>query len=170
MTQRFTRNMLLILWCCLLTSTGSALSSDHRAPIKIIADTVAMNYADNITTLQGNVTLTQGSTEIKGATVILYSDKQQRLVKLVANGDTVRQAQYSTLPEKDHALFIATANKIIYLSQDKLVNFIGDTHATDGHNHFQGPNFHYWTEKQAVITEKNPNQQATILIVLESSS
>lgn len=163
------RLLFLFLSCWLFSHTLLALPSDYDAPLQVISDTVSINYAHNITTLHGHVKITQGSTELEGATVIVYSDEKQQLIKLIAYGDAEKQAKYSTLPEENKNIFIATANKITYLNQEKLAIFEGNAHATDGHNHFQGPNFSYWMDKQEVITEKSPHQHATILIVPKSS-
>lgn len=163
------RKILCIFGSCCMHA-GFSLASDHHAPIKIIADTVVIQYVKHITTLHGHVILTQGSTKITGETVILYSDAQQSLVRLVAEGNSKQPAEYSTLPETGRALFIASADHIVYFNAEKRVNFLGDAHATDGRNHFQGPNFSYWTEQQKVITKKNTQQPSTLFIMPATSA
>lgn len=158
------RNLFLALITITLSNTLMALPQDKNTPLQVVADSVVVNYADGITTLQGNVTVTQGSTKLNGNKVIVYTDKQQQLIKLIAYGDTHQQASYETLPTIKSSLFHATADIITYMSIKKLAIFDGQAHATDGINQFDGPEFKYWAEKQEIVTEKVANQRSTIII------
>lgn len=167
MTRMCTRKLcagLLTLSLLLSSPFLMALPTDKNLPLKVIADTVAVDYTQGITTLNGNVVVTQGSTELQGNKVIVYTDKNQKLIKLVAYGNATEPARYKTLPAPKSDFFIATANTITYIELDRLAIFEGDAHATDGVNQFQGPNFKYWTDKQEVVTEKTENQRSTIII------
>lgn len=152
------------LFTALQSSTSIALPDDKTKPMKVMADKVIVNYADNMTTLEGNVTVTQGSTTLNGNKVIVYTDKNHQLIKLIAYGDSDEQARYETLPTPKGTPFHATANTITYMGLEKLAIFEGRAHATDGTNQFDGPKFKYWTEKQEVVTEKVANQRSTIII------
>jgi len=152
------------LFTALQSSTLIALPDDKTKPMKVIADKVTVNYTENMTILEGSVTVTQGSTTLIGNKIIVYTDKQQQLIKLIAYGDSHEQASYETLPTPKGRPFHATANTITYTGLEKLAIFEGDAHATDGINQFDGPKFEYWTEKQKVLTEKVANKQITITI------
>ena len=141
-----------------------ALPDDKEKPLQVVSDNVVVNYAKGITTLQGNVTVTQGSTTLEGDKVVIYTDEQQQLIKLIAYGNVHQQASYKTLPAIKSSPFHATANTITYMGLEKLAIFEGDARATDGVNQFNGPEFKYWTEKQEVVTEKVENQRSTIII------
>lgn len=171
MIQMKIRNIFIgLLLNFLAYHTAMALPEDKNLPLQVVADTVAVNYAKGITTMQGHVTVTQGTTKLQGSTVVVFTDKQQKLIKLIAYGNEQQQAHYQTLPAKNSSLFTATANIITYMNLEKLAIFDGDAHANDGINQFQGPNFKYWTEKQEVVTEKVANQQSTITIFPGSGS
>ena len=141
-----------------------ALPDDKDKPLQVVSDSVVVNYAEGITTLQGAVTVTQGTTKLNGDKVVVYTDKQQQLIKLIAYGTPDQQASYETLPAIKSSPFHATANTITYMGLEKLAIFEGNAHATDGINQFDGPEFKYWTEKQEVVTEKVANQRSTIII------
>ncbi len=140
------------------------LPDDKEKPLQVVSDNVIVNYAEGITTLQGEVTVTQGTTKLNGDKVVVYTDKQQQLIKLIAYGTPHQQASYETLPAIKSSPFHATANTITYMGLEKLAIFEGNAHATDGINQFDGPAFKYWTEKQEVVTEKVANQRSTIII------
>lgn len=154
----------LVVITLLQSHTLMALPDDKTKPLSVIADSVIVNYTEGITTLQGQVTVTQGSTNLSGQKVIIYTDKQQHLIKLIAYGDSNEQASYETLPTPKSDPFRATADIITYLGVEKLAIFEGHAHATDGLNQFDGPKFKYWTEKQEVVTEKIKNQRSSIII------
>ncbi|MES2204077.1 MAG: lipopolysaccharide transport periplasmic protein LptA [Pseudomonadota bacterium] len=160
----FIRNCLLCLASFLLSSPSIALPDDKEKPLQVVSDNVIVNYAEGITTLQGEVRVTQGSTTLNGNKVIIYTNKQRQLIKLIAYGDSNQQARYETLPTLKSSPFTATANTITYMGLEKLAIFEGEAHATDGINQFDGPKFKYWTEKQEVVTEKVANQRSTIII------
>lgn len=158
-------SLFLVLFAALsVTPALQALPDDKNQPLNIVADKVTVNYAQGITHLEGNVTVTQGSTLLLGNQVIVYTDKSQQLLKLIAHGNTQQPASYETLPSPNGIPFQATANSITYISGEKLAIFSGDAHATDGTNQFTGPEFRYWTEKQEVIAEKIANQHSSIII------
>lgn len=156
----------MLLFCTPLL----ALPEDKKLPLQVKSDTVTVNYAEGVTTLVGHVVVTQGSTVLQGDKVVVKTDKNQQLISLIAYGDDQHQAHYETLPTEKSTLFTATANIITYLESERVAIFEGDTHATDGDNTFQGPNFRYWPDKQEVVTEKAGNQQSTITIIPHSSS
>ncbi len=156
--------LFLFVLALFLSNPLMALPDDKDKPLHVIADSVVVNYADGITTLQGKVKVTQGSTKLQGNKVIVYTDKQQQLIKLIAYGNSNQPANYETLPTIKSSPFIANADIITYMGVEKLAIFEGDAHATDGTNQFTGPSFKYWTEKQEVVTEKVANQRSTIII------
>lgn len=158
-----------IIFCFIISSAFQnnalmALPADKEKPLRVVADKVMVNYAEGITTLQDNVTVTQGSTTLTGTKVIVYTNKQQQLIKLIAYGDSNEPASYETLPTAKSSPFHATADTITYMGLERLAIFEGNAHATDGINQFDGPEFKYWTEKQEVVTEKVAHQRSTIII------
>ena len=160
----FIRNCILCFISLAFCSLSMALPDDKDKPLQVVSDSVVVNYAEGITTLQGAVTVTQGTTKLNGDKVVVYTDKQQQLIKLIAYGTPDQQASYETLPAIKSSPFHATANTITYMGLEKLAIFEGNAHATDGINQFDGPEFKYWTEKQEVVTEKVANQRSTIII------
>lgn len=167
MTQLYLRKCarpFLLFFMLFAHITVFALPSDKEKPLNIVADSVTVSYAKNVTVLEGSVVVTQGSTKLYGNKVIVYTDTQQQLVKLIAYGNANQQARYETQPTPKSSPFQATANTITYLGTKKLAIFEGKAHATDGINQFDGPMFKYWTERQEVITEKINNQRSSIII------
>jgi lipopolysaccharide export system protein LptA len=152
------------LFAVFVTTPLMALPDDKNQPLHVIADKVVVNYAQSITNLEGNVKVTQGSTILLGNKVIVTTDKNQQLVKLIAYGDSVHQASYETIPSPKDSPFHATADIITYISAKKLAIFAGNAHATDGMNQFDGPEFQYFTDEQKVVTEKVANQRSSITI------
>ncbi len=141
-----------------------ALPDDKKQPLHVIADGVVVDYAQGVTHLEGNVKVTQGSTILQGDTVVVYTDNNQNLTKLVATGGKKTQASYETLPSPNDKIFHATADTITYVSGKKLAIFEGDAHASDGMNQFDGPEFEYFTDEQKVVTQRVANQHSSIII------
>ncbi len=156
--------ILTFLLTFLVNTASIALPEDKKQPINIIADKVNINYAQNISILEGNVQVTQGSTVLSGNKVIVYTDKNQQLIKLIAYGSKTAQAQYETIPTPKDSPFHATSDIITYIAPEKRAIFDGNAHATDGSNQFNGPEFEYFTEEQKVVTQKQANQRSSIII------
>lgn len=163
-TQMKRRRLLLACVLFFTMVTSMALPDDKNQPLHVIADSGIFNYTQGISNLEGNVTVTQGSTTLSGHKMMIYTDKNQQLVQLIAHGDAQKQASYETLPSSKDSPFHATADRITYINAQKCVIFEGNTRATDGMNEFTGPKFKYFTDEQKVVTEGNANQPSSIII------
>lgn len=155
-------NIILLLFFAF--SSLYALSDDKNQALHVTADKVMINYAQGITNLEGKAIVTQGSTILSANKIIIYTDKHQKLIKLIAYGNESEQANYETLPQQKKMTFRASADKITYLSEEECAKFEGNAHATDGQNEFSGPQFDYFTSEEKIITEKSLNQRPSIII------
>ena len=157
-------SLLLLLGVLYFAPSCWALPDDKNQPIVFSADAVNVEYGKKITTLIGNAIVTQGSTTIKGEKIVIYHHEDDKLEKIIVYGSAKRRAVYSARLTKKDSLFTASADIIKYFQDEKLAVFLGNAHATDGVNSFDGPNISYWTEQQKLKSEASKTQRTTIRI------
>lgn len=104
-----------------------ALSTDRNQPINIEADRAEADNAKRITIYYGDVIITQGTLKITGDTVTIQYDEQDRLTKLVSEGDPARFRQ---LPDgkadvpKNYQ--VAKASRMEYYAIEDLIVLLGN--------------------------------------------
>ena len=113
---------LLTLCLCALSTQAFALKSDQDQPIDITADRLEINDAKKFSTYTGNVTLKQGSLDIKADTLILYFDDSNELDYMEMTGTPARLKQLND----QQKIMRGSAQKIIYEDKKSLITLTDD--------------------------------------------
>jgi lipopolysaccharide export system protein LptA len=82
----------LLMAALLLPGDGRALSSDRDQPMTIEADRVELDDAKGISTYHGNVKVTQGTLELTGERMTVYT-KGNQVQKVIMLGDPATYRQ-----------------------------------------------------------------------------
>lgn len=114
----------------LLPSQLWALASDSEQPIAVEADNLEVREQDNISIYQGNVSLVQGSLEIKSDRLVIHFNDARELVLMEMTGQPARFRQLDD--ERQEMLGEAkTINYVESRSQLELLQDARFSHAGD---------------------------------------
>ena len=144
-----------------------ALEGDNSKPLHIVADSVELNQKTGINIYRGNVKADQGTTHLTADLVHTYSNKEHDITKMVATGNL---AHFNTQPELKRSQLYTKAKTIEYYPQRKLAILIGDAHAKQDNNTFQGPLLEYNMQSQVISSKPFPNGRTTIVINNQSTA
>jgi lipopolysaccharide export system protein LptA len=154
-------NNLLFLLLFVLILPAQALPTDKNQPVHISADKGHINKMTGVSIFQGNVVMTQGSSTLITNLLTIYSDKNNQLIKAVAEGPTTT---YSTLTDVNKPPFIATADTIQYLPPQSQIILIGNAKAVQGPNSYTAPTIQYHIDQEMVISPASQLGRTTIVI------
>lgn len=138
-----------------------SLPSDENEPLLISADKTEMNYTTGITIYTGNVIATQGTTCFQADKITTYSDDNQHIKQLVAQG---KRAVFKTLPKIKQEPLIAKAKIIDYYPQKANVILLGDGEVIQSANIFRGPKIYYNAKSQLVISTPVKNERTNVIV------
>ena len=143
LTQLFT----LIFFSLIFSHQSMALSSDKDKPIELEADSADINDKNGISIYQGNVILTQGSTQLHAETLTLFHNQQHKLTKVVSIGSP---AHFKQRPDKQKSDVKAKAGKIIYYVKKEIVHLYDNASFWQEKNSFSGDKIIYDTKNDIV--------------------
>ena len=121
-----------------LSSPALALKSDIEKPVKIDADSVMFNKSKGIQVYEGNVSISQGTLEIK-ATKIEITAPNNEIAKITANGSPVIFKQQMD----DGKLAKGTAKLIQYQVKAKRLVMDGNASLAQGPDTFSSNHIEY---------------------------
>lgn len=137
-----------------------ALPSDGEKPLIIRADSACMDQIKGVGRYEGHVHIQQGTTQIRGKTMITYTNPQHHLMKIIINGDAIEKASYKTQPQPNKAAMVASARLITFLPPKQQVILEGDAKAQQGKNSIEGPHLEYDMIHQQ-FNARNTHEQLT---------
>jgi lipopolysaccharide export system protein LptA len=140
-----------------------ALPSDEDKPLQITADSSFINYKTGVYTYEGNVKITQGTTQLLADKVVTKNDNHHKMKEAIAYG-TKRLAEYSTVPKEGDEPMRAQARVIRFFPPTSMVTLESNVIVTQGENNFNGPLIFYNIKDQVVTAPATKNGRATILI------
>ncbi len=95
-----------------------ALPTDSEQPIHIVSNAAERDAKRGITIYSGDVQMNQGTLSIKADRVVIHSDSNNKVSKIIATGSP---AHYQQIPEIDQPLVVAKGNTIVYsIRKDQL--------------------------------------------------
>jgi len=144
-----------------------ALPEDSQLPIHISAAQGQLNAKAGTSIFLGPVTVTQGSSTLISDKLTVYSDKHNKLIKLVAEGNP---AHYQTLIKPQQPPFIATAQKITYFVAEARLLLQGNAKTRQGPNSYAAPEIRYYINEQTVVSPASPQGRTSIVIEPDSLS
>lgn len=135
--------------------TAMAKKADRSAPIGIVArSTSAYDSPNSVTTLTGNVRITQGSLLVTGTVAKLYMDENQQIARVVVSG---RPAHVQELDEQNRlvqgdadTLDYDNAHQIAVLTRNAIVKI-------EGQGEVQGDTLTYDVNSTELKAESTPD-------------
>lgn len=102
----------------LLSSLATALPNDREQPIALAADNATFNEKTGIAIYTGNVEIKQGSLLIKAEQISATTDKEGKILTVVATGKPAHMQQQ---PSVEKGIATAQAEEITYQARDGLI-------------------------------------------------
>ena len=121
------RLALLLLW---LPGPLWALSTDSDQPIAVEADSLEVREQDNVSIYQGNVSLIQGSLEIRSDRLVIHFSDDKELMLMEMTGTPARFRQL----DDDRQEMLGQARQINYTESESLLELLDEasfSHAGD---------------------------------------
>jgi len=144
--------VLLALLFIFPTFFAWSASSDAQQPMFAKSDQAEFNQKTSIGVYTGNVSATQGTTELVSArlTTYLNSDTHQ-LNHAIAEGTP---AVYTTELAPEKPRLVAKANRIEYYPLEAKVDLLGHAIVTQGNDSYSAQVIHYDLQNQRVMSPK----------------
>ena len=130
--------LLLITVSLLFFTSVQALKDDIEQPVHIDADSVLFNKSKGLAVYEGNVSIVQGSLDIRAAKIEIDAPNSE-IVKISANGSPVTFQQKMD----DGKLAKGKANRVIYLVKEKRIYLDGDAAITQNNDKFASNHIEY---------------------------
>ncbi len=168
--MKFLRNKHITCGILLILQISSvyALSSDRNKPIKLSADHVSIDNTNGVSVYTNNVTMTQGTLEIKGDKLVVHTDENNKLEKVTVTG---KLATYKQLPDNKKTNINATAKKIEYTySGIELVILYDQASLWQENNKFSGDKIEYQVMNDVVTASSKDEHSVIVIINPETSS
>ncbi len=143
-------NKILLLIICLMP----VLSIAKVQPIKVRAQTVVIEEQKGQSTYTGDASMVQGSLILAGEKIQLFTH-QTKLTKVIVEGRKKRRAHYQQNQPNQPDFIKATAKKIVYLIDKKIMRLSGKAQLTQGADSFSGDTLEYDIKQDRVIIKQS---------------
>ena len=128
----------LITILFVLTSTAHALKDDIEKPVYIDADSVLFNKTKGLGVYEGNVSIVQGSLDIRAAKIEINAPGG-KITKITASGSPVKFQQKMD----DGKLAKGQANRVVYQVANKRIVLDGNAAITQNNDKFTSNHIEY---------------------------
>jgi len=132
------KKVVMAYFLILAVSTASALKEDVEKPVYINADSVLFNKTKGLAVYEGNVSITQGTLEIKAYRIEINAPKNQ-IERIKATGNPVSFQQKMD----DGKLAKGGANKLLYLVEGKKILMDGNAVISQNNDKFSSNHIEY---------------------------
>ena len=138
--QIFTLHLKVIIpaFLFLLSTSAQALKDDLEKPVHINADSVLFNKSKGIAVYDGNVSIVQGSLEIRASKIEINAPNSE-IVKISANGSPVSFQQKMD----DGKIAKGQANRLIYKAKEKRLFLDGNATISQNNDKFSSNHIEY---------------------------
>lgn len=119
-----------LLLALLMSPPLWALGNDGEQPISVEADSLEVREQENISIYQGNVSLTQGSLEIRSERLVIHFNEANDLVLMEMTGSPARFRQL----DDEQREMLGQARRINYRNSESTLELLEDarfSHAGD---------------------------------------
>lgn len=158
--------LLLLLGMLILSVKVGALTSDGEQPLHIQADAAVMDDAKGSSVYRGNVTIEQGTLQIKADEVeIITSDSEVIQIIASADADSKNLAHFEQLPDDSKDRIYADARKITYLVQEERLHLSGKATLRQTKDILTGE-LVYYDISQGIMSLKSDGQQGRIDVTI----
>ena len=156
-------NKFISFLCFSLTSLCSyAQTEDTTQPIHISSEKQHLYLKENRIVFSGDVIVTQGSIHIKAETLTMIKKENSKQKILIALGEP---ATYSQTIETKPA--IASANKITYMLDDKMVYLNGKAKVKQEGSLVQGELITYNALDKEIIAQSNSEKSKRVITIFQ---
>ncbi|HSX84790.1 MAG TPA: lipopolysaccharide transport periplasmic protein LptA [Cellvibrio sp.] len=122
-------------------STASlALPSDKNETIRGSADNLMVDQKNGVATYTGSVKIEQGSLMISADSIVIHTNPDSSVEKMIATGNPARFQQQ---PEKDQGVVTAAAKQITYTPNNERLVLIEDASVEQNGAVMSGPHIDY---------------------------
>jgi len=143
-----------------------ALSSDSKQPLHLIADSAKMNNATGVSVYTGNVKVTQGSMELLGNVVTVYSEGN-KIMKVVSTGDKKKQAYYTEQQDNNAGPIKAWGDTITYNASSQTVDLKRNAKVTRPSEVFTGEFIEYNRASKTVNAKSSNGSGKRVQIIIQ---
>lgn len=147
-----------------MTFFAWSLPEDKQQAIHFSAGEIEWDHLESKGLFKNKVSFEQGSTKLYASSGYSKGDATHQFTKVVMYGAPNEQAHFITIPKNNDPEVNAFADTMIYLPIKKLIILKGHVHVTQGRYEFSAPFVKYNTELKRLITQKNNQEQTTIII------
>jgi lipopolysaccharide export system protein LptA len=149
------------LLLCLSPAGAWALESDRDQPIQVQADRASLDDIKGITIYEGNVVVTQGTTQLRGDKVTLTYDAEKEVEKIVAEGNPARFKQRPDNRDED---IQAQAKRLEYYGKQDMLHLITEALVQQGKDKFSAQKITYDAKRELITAEGDKQQRVNVVI------
>ena len=147
------------------SSSLLALPDDRRQAIEIEAREAVREEASGLTVYQGNVTISQGTIEIRADKVSVFTSGN-KVGRILAEG---RPARYQQQPEVDSGLVVAQGNAIEYNVETDIILLTGNASLEQQEATLTGERIEYDLRREVIRAKGSDSGDDRIRMVIPPS-
>ena len=152
---RFTLAPSALALAALITSfsaTTYALPTDKTETIRGSADNLTVDQKNGVATYTGSVKIAQGSLMISADSIVIHTNADSSVEKMIATGSPARFQQQ---PEKDQGVVTAAAKQITYTPNNEHLLLVEDASVEQNGAVMSGPHIDYDLVKEVMKAAGN---------------
>lgn len=129
-----------------------ALPSDKNETIRGSADNLTVDQKNGVATYTGSVKIQQGSLMITADSIVIHTNPDSSVEKMIATGNPARFKQQ---PEKDQGVVTAAAKQITYTPNNEHLLLVEDASVEQNGAVMSGPHIDYDLVKEVMKAAGN---------------
>ena len=138
LTKRLITKVVITSGLFLFSASSMALKEDIEKPVHINANSVVFNKAKGFALYEGNVSIKQGTLEIKAYSIEILAPNNE-ITKITAKGSPVSFKQKMD----DGKIAKGGANRVVYLIKDKRLSMDGNATMSQNNDKFSSNHIEY---------------------------
>lgn len=148
-----------------MSFSAVALEGDRDQPIEVEADTLEIRDDENISIYSGNVSLVQGSMQLRSDKMVIHFNdvNEIQLMEMTGKPATFRQL------DKDHKEILGQADRLDYHEPKSLLVFTGNARFDNNGNTIEGSSIQINTETDR-IDAKSEKADERVRVVIQPKS
>jgi lipopolysaccharide export system protein LptA len=149
----------------IMSFSAVALEGDRDQPIEVEADTLEIRDDENISIYSGNVSLVQGSMQLRSDKMVIHFNdvNEIQLMEMTGKPATFRQL------DKDHKEILGQADRLDYHEPKSLLVFTGNARFDNNGNTIEGSSIQINTETDR-IDAKSEKADERVRVVIQPKS
>ena len=150
-----------LLALLLVPALAQGLATDGDQPIAVEADHLEVRDEDNISIYRGNVTLVQGSLEIRSDRLVIHFNEKRELELMEMTG---QPATFRQLDDERKEM-LGQARTIHYIEKESLLDLFDDARFSHNGDTIESNRIRINTESNAIQAGNgNPDERVKMLI------